>query len=286
MNQPLLVLDCHYLCHRAFHSSKELEWQGRPTGVIFGFLKSITFLKDEFQTDRIAFCFEHPHLFRREIYPPYKRKRHTTERTDEEKQSYEALAIQISQLHKRYLPQIGFKNVFCFRGMESDDVMAAIAADAKVDEEVILVTADGDLLQCLRPNVSVYSPQKRELLTKDKFIAAHGIPPWQWVVVKAMAGCTSDEVKGIKGVGELTALRYLKGELKQASKAYQVINSSEGRAIVRRNRRLVQLPGEGCPVPKIQEDQISREQWLKVCGMLGMRSLASRPPVATRRMRS
>jgi len=287
MRPPLLVIDVHYLCHRAFHSSqKELTWKGRATGVIFGFLKSISFLKDEFQTDQIAFCFEHPHLFRRDIYPPYKRRRHTKVKTPEEVKAYSSLIGQISLLHKIYLPKIGFRNVFCFRGMESDDIMAALARDCPDNEEAILVTADNDLLQCLKPNVTIYSPQKQKLFTQDWFVSTYGIEPREWAKVKAIAGCNGDEVEGIVGIGEKTALKYMTGALDMTSKAWKSITSSEGKATVRRNRPLVELPYEGCPSPKLREDQVTKQAWVETCGLLGMRSISGHPPVATRKLMS
>lgn len=270
-----LVLDVHYLCHRAFHSMGNLSHGSRATGVVFGFLKTITSLKDEFQTDRFAFCFEHPHLFRRDVFPAYKRRRHSVERTQEEKAAYESLVIQINELRLRYLPKIGFKNIFSFRGMESDDVMAQIARSSPADE-VILVTADTDLFQSLRKNVSIYSPQKKKLISKKWFIRQYGIRPKQWATVKAIAGCSSDEVPGIRGVGELTALRHLRGELGKTTKAYQAITSSDGWRIVLRNLPLVELPYEGCPQPHLVEDKISRAGWMEVCGTLGMKSMIGR----------
>jgi 5'-3' exonuclease len=279
-----LVLDVHYLCHRAFHTAKGLSWKGRPTGVIFQFLKSIAFLKDELQSDRVAFCFEHPHLFRRDIYPTYKLRRRL-EKSPEETRSYNELSIQISELRQRYLPKIGFKNIFCFRGMEADDIMATIADNCldQMNEQVILVTGDLDLLQCLRPNVMIYSPQKQRMITEEWFVSQYGFPPRKWAVVKAIAGCHGDEVKGVGGVGELTAVKYVKGELAVAERRYQAISCAEGGKIVRRNRRLVQLPFEGCPVPSLQEDDVDLAGWKEVCGLLGMRSIAAHPPIATRK---
>ena len=281
---PLLVLDVHYLCHRAFHTMKELSFRGEATGVIFGFLKSLTLLKDEFGTDRVAFCFEHSHLLRRDVYPAYKRHRHQEQRTQEEQEARASLAGQIRQLRKQYLPRIGFKNVFCFDGYESDDIMAVLAHATKPhEEETILVTADSDLYQCLSPWVSIYSPQKQKMLTGDWFVCKYYIQPPQWAQVKALAGCATDEVKGIPGVGEATALRYLQGELKESSKAFQSIRSGEGLKIQKRNRRLVKLPYAECPTPVLREDCIDAREWRAVCAELGMRSLAGRAPIATRR---
>ena len=65
-----------------------------------------------------------------------------------------------------------------------------------------------------------------------------GLGPWYWGEVKAIAGCDGDNVKGIKGVGETFALKYLKGEL--SGKKFEDIEKSKG--VIERNRKLVHLP--------------------------------------------
>jgi 5'-3' exonuclease len=254
--------------------------------MIFGFLRSISVLKDEFQMDRIAFCFEHPHLLRRDSYPPYKRKRHTKERTVEEAKAHKEFKLQIHLLQTELLPEIGFKNIFCYDGYESDDIMAAIAADTKEFDETVLVTGDSDLWQCLRENVMIYSPQKRILLTDAWFEREYGIHPRQWSVVKAIAGCAGDEVKGIKGVGEKTALKYLRGGLEIDSAVFQRLVCRESRKIQMRNEKLVELPYKGCPIPEMLEDRVTASRWRYVCDELGMYSIAGRPPISTRKLMS
>lgn len=273
-----LVIDVSYMCHRAFHTAKHLSWGGKPTGVVFGFLKSIGLLKQEFQTDRVAFCFEHPHLKRRDIYPQYKRRRHT-ERSPQEVAEIGILKEQIIALQREYLPRIGFENVFSHAGYESDDLMAQIAAYCPKGEEVVLVTADSDLYQCLRPNVIMYSPQKQKVFTEKWFRKTYGFEPKLWAKVKAIAGCHGDEVQGVKGVGELTACRYVRGELNDISKAWWSIRRDSGREIVRLNRRLVELPFEGCPVPVLTEDKVDARGWRDVCEKLGMKTIAGTPPI-------
>lgn len=275
---PLLVLDSHYLCHRAFHAQGELSFKGKPTAVVFGFLKSIVQLKEEFQTDRVVFCFEHPELKRREIFPGYKKRRHDR-RTPQEVANYRRLAEQIAALREDYLQRIGFSNVFCFPGMESDDIMAAISRSQK---NVILVTADADLWQCLSEEVCIYVPTKQKLLTRHWFVREYGFEPRRWALVKALAGCHSDCVPGIAGVGEATAIRYVRGQLAPTRKAFLDIRSDAGRAVVRRNRQLVELPFAGCPEPVLRPDAVTEEGWLSVCKELGMRSLAGRPPILSR----
>lgn len=274
---PLLVLDVHYLCHRAFHTTKDLSYGSKATGVIFGFLKTITQLKQEFMTERVAFCFEHWMLYRRDIYPPYKKKRATKERTEEEQKEYEDLKLQIKALRREHLPLIGFKNIFSFEGMESDDIMAVIARDTPSNEDVILITADSDLYQCLKGNVSIYSPAKKTFITENWFRKEYGIDPRKWAVVKAIAGCQSDEVEGIVGVGEITALKFVRGEASQKSE--DTILSAENKAIVRRNRALVELPYAGCEMPTLVEDHISIAGWKETCKRLGMKLLEMKPPI-------
>jgi len=282
--EPLLVLDVNYLCHRVFHSFGELSWEGDSTGVLFGFLKSITTLKETFQTDRIAFCFDSSISLRRHFYPHYKKKRHAVERTQEQRHAYERLIAQMSDLRQKHLPNVGFKNVFCFEGMEADDILARIAEGVSDGQEMCLVTGDSDLFQCLRFNVFIYSPQKNRIFTDVWFIKEYGILPQQWALVKAIAGCPTDEVKGVGGVGEKTALKYVRGELPKDSKAYKVIASAASREIVRRNKGLVLLPLARCPVPVIVEDSVSRKAWQTMCDKLGMLSIAKKPPVVTRRL--
>jgi 5'-3' exonuclease len=284
MKPPLLVIDSHFLCYRAFHTAKELTHRGKATGVVFGFLKSISSLKDELQTDQIAFCFEGRESIRKKLFPAYKKKRSEKERTPEETQAFEDMVSQINLLRDDYLPKIGFKNIFAYRGYESDDTMAVLAKTTDKDDEVVLVTSDADLYQMLRPNVSIYSTHKRMLLTESWFVGTYGIRPKQWAVVKAMAGCSSDEIPGIRGVGEKTAIRYLKGELNKDHQIYRTIREPSSRAVVRQNRVLVELPLDGCPVPQIVDDKISRDGWREVCEDLGMSSLAARSPMATRTM--
>ena len=73
-------------------------------------------------------------------------------------------------------------------------------------------------------------------------------------MVKTLAGCSSDEVPGIRGVGEMTACKWLRKELKEKSVAFQKIADSR-EEVERRNIPLVKLPFEGTPVKKIAEDR-------------------------------
>jgi len=276
MKPPLLILDVHYLCHRAFHTT-DLSFDGRATGVIYGFLKSIRTLKHFFQTDDIAFCFDSTTSLRKSHFPEYKSRRAHKDETPEKKRARTELSAQIDALRIKHLRTIGFRNLFYYPGYESDDIMASLSRNGEWN---ILITSDKDLYQCLGDGTQMFSPtQKGPPVTEKWFIKQYGIKPSQWPLIKAIAGCDTDDVPGIDGVGELTALKFVKGELKKDSKAYQSIMSNQGKWIIRRNQKLVQLPFEGCPTPKIQKDEIDANGWEVVCGNLGFKSLLSCAPV-------
>lgn len=282
MNQALLVIDSHYLCHRAFHSSRGLSYKGQATGVLYGFFQALSVLQDRFDTMRLVFCFEHSDLFRRNLLPDYKRKRHSKPLTKEEAVQVAQLREQIALLRETILPKVGFKNVLCVRGFESDDLMASVSKHGMVPnsgDECVIVTSDADLFQCLRHDVSIWSPQKNKVLSASWFTKEHGIPPKDWALVKAIAGCTSDGVPGVVGIGEKTALKYLLGKstINQRKKI-----ETEWDSIVTRNWELVKLPGKDCPKQQVRANNFNIEAWREVCREYGMKSLERRPPVPLR----
>lgn len=283
MSQPWLILDSHYLCHRAFHTTGSLTHKGIATGVMFGFLKSIAGFKDQFNTDKVIFCFEHEVLHRRNVFPDYKIKRIPKDTTREQIQGRIHLRRQIEKLREDYLPRIGFKNVFRFEGYESDDIMAALSRGLwnTYGAESILITADSDLWQCLSHHTSIYSPQKQKLLTESWFVKEFGFSPRKWALVKAIAGCSTDGVPGVFGIGTKTAIKYAKGEPIKKHLLDKLL-SEEGRQRVLQNRKLVKLPFDECPFPELQRDRVTLKGWREVCAELGMKSLAGRPPVSIR----
>lgn len=276
LNKKFLLLDCNYLAHRAKYVFGDLSYKGSVTGVVYGFLKEIITLTQRFQTEDLLFCWDSKESKRKEIYLPYKAKRHSKELTKEEKLFDNEFHRQIELLKYEYLHRIGYVNIFELEGFEADDIIAYFCkenSDKYPDDEIIIITADQDLYQCLRPNVSWYNPKTKKTITYKKFIKEYGITPKQWIKVKAIAGCSSDNVEGIRGVGEKTAIKFLKGELKKDSKVYNEI-SNNWKEIVLRNRKLVELPFEGITNMSIDlENNITQKGWNSVTKELGMRSM-------------
>ena len=78
-----ILLDCPYLCHRMKHTMGDLSFKGAATGIIYGFLKSLSGFQDLFRTSNFVFCWDSKTSKRKEIYPEYKANRDKKEYTDE-----------------------------------------------------------------------------------------------------------------------------------------------------------------------------------------------------------
>jgi len=285
MSRKYLLLDCNYLCHRAKWSTGGLTYDGDATGVIYGFLKSLSGFQNLFNTSNFVFCWDSKTSKRKEIYPEYKAQREKKEYTDEEIEFDRAFRKQMKKLRTTYLPMIGFRNVFVQKGYESDDIIASICCqeNKSIDNEFVIISSDKDLYQCISPSVSFYNPQTSKILTFQGFKKKYGIESYEWGNVKSLAGCTTDNVKGIEGIGEIRAIQFLNGNLNPKSKAMQNIKNPDSDEILFRNQKLVILPFEGTQQFKLRRDNLSEQGWRQVTKMLGMKSIRDRMPFGKRK---
>lgn len=243
-----LLIDCHAICHAAKHTLGDLSFEEQKVGIIFGFMKRLLSLSKEFDTNRFLFCWDSKKSYRRGIYPSYKNRNPLTS----EEQEFEKFAFkQFIELRSYTLPKFGFRNNFIQTGLEADDIIATIIKN--YEGEFVIASGDSDFFQLLSDNVSMYLPRKNKLFTKEHFTKEYDIEPIEWVKVKQIGGCRSDKVKGIKGVAEKTAIKYLKDLMNKKTKTYQ--NIVNGQEIIERNEALVKLPFEGTKVPKIVKNE-------------------------------
>lgn len=200
-----LVVDANYLARQAFHRERE-----DSDAVIPSFLASVSAYTDRLRSEDLVFCFDRPPYRRRDEFPWYKQRE---ERTDPD--VMERFRAELVRLRNTVLPELGFGNVFFQRGYEADDVMASVCANLPGADTAVLVTADRDMEQLLSPRVSRFEaqngPSKGFVRTAAMFTNEWGIEPKQWAKVKAIAGCGTDTVPGVKWVGESTAVQYLRG---------------------------------------------------------------------------
>ncbi len=274
MSKTYLLIDVHNVCYRNWYTMGNLTHKGNATGVIYGLFRDIRSLQELHNTKHIAFCFDLGQSFRCNVYPGYKAKRKEKQEneSEEDQRARADLREQIRKLRTEYLPAIGFKNIFFQDGYEADDIIASVCLESLSEkDQAILVSTDQDLYQLLSEKVSIWNPNRAKIITMKSFLKEYEIPPKMWVKVKSIAGCSTDEVEGVKGVGEKTALKYLRGELESSRKTFQSIIQSKD--IRDRNRRLVELPYPGCPKFQLQSDNISNANWEKIIEDLGMKSL-------------
>lgn len=272
-----LVLDVPNLCHRAFHTTGSLSYNGDATGVTYGFLTALLSLQEEHATKDVVFCFDYGKGLREKECPEYKaaRRQKYTQRSDEEKVAYLNLKKEIRRIRDEILPELGYRNILFQKGYEADDLIARTCEILPSTDTIIVVSSDKDLYQLLSKNVLIWNPIKRTPYTIRSFKAEFQLASTQWPTIKALAGCVSDGVMGVKGIGEKTAVKYLLGRLKVTSKAHLLI-ADEGLEIMKRNLPLVTLPYKGCKIPKFRKDKVTSEKWKTVLRRLGMTTLIKR----------
>jgi hypothetical protein len=235
-------------------------------------MREVLQLKDLHDTERFVFCFDHSrkHLLRRVAYPKYKCSRDHDDCSELEKEMYAEANRQIRHLRNVILPGLGYRNVLCEKGFEADDLVASVVGNLSKKEEAIIVARDADYFQLLGPRCIIWNASKGKAITAQSFEQEYGITPSQWADVKAIAGCGSDDVEGIRGVGEKTAAAFLAGRLKPVSAKHILITLNH--KIWKRNLPLVRLPYEGTPVFKLRKDKMDEKKWKRLCERLGFRS--------------
>ena len=271
MKDPIILIDANSIGARAVFTVGNLSFQEMPTGVIYGFLKEVQRIFEEFKTNRICFFWDAKASLRKLFFPNYKVKR-SDNRTQREKDVWIVAHEQYDLLRDEILPSIGWKNQFYADGFEADDLLAQAVSQLPWNEKLIMVTTDEDMYQCLQA-CDIYNQASKKVITTKTFEDKYGIKPERWAEVKSIAGCKSDEVPGIVGVGEKTAIKFLNGELKRTTKAYQNIVCPNGTAIIHRNRQLVTLPFKDTPTLRFQKNELSLDNFVQICEKYGMVSL-------------
>jgi 5'-3' exonuclease len=270
-----LLIDCPYICHWRFHAVKGLTADRIKSIVIGGFLQSIRNFQELFATSHIAFCFDLGTPKRQCNYLDYKKSRRLR---------HVELNRCIIKLRTKYLPMLGYVNMFAQEGYEADDIIAKLCLQlAPGDDKAIIVSSDHDLYQCLGPIASIYNPHTAKITTAESFATKWGIAPSQWAQVKAIAGCVSDDVPGVPGVREKTACKYLRGMLKMDGKAYQSILSNLNR--INDNLLLVTLPYPGLPQFALSDDDVTDDKCDEVNELLGIKTSYTIQPRSKSTMR-
>ncbi|HOU53951.1 MAG TPA: DNA polymerase I [Myxococcota bacterium] len=194
MSGPLYLVDASGLLHRAFHAIRPLRTsRGVPTNALFGLAQMVRRLIREHHPERIAVVFDAGReTFRNRLYPAYKANRPPT---------HPDLVPQFP-LARRLCEALGLP-VLEVPDFEADDVIATLCERAVAEGlEVVIESGDKDLLQLVRPGVTVRDPLREEALDAEGVKARLGVPPGAVRDYLALLGDSSDNVPGVPGIGK------------------------------------------------------------------------------------
>ncbi len=256
----ILLLDSSSVLHIVKHQNKKIRKKDQSSYIMMGFLLKLQSMVKKTRSDVVAFARDsHPdNSIRKKIYPSYKEKRSDKETKTEEQLALDAIAYpQFKTVEEQILPALGYMNIFRTDKLEADDIIGSICKSYN-NCEIVIVTTDQDMYQCLTDTTCILNPKTMQYFSKANFIKKYDICPDMWKRVKAIGGCSSDGVAGVPGVAEKTALKFVKGELPSHYKTYEAIKSEAGRKIINRNKSLVILPFRGTPKYSLVEDRISK----------------------------
>lgn len=236
-----IILDCHSVGWTSAYAMTGLQHEGQDTNVIFGFFKTLLDADRFIETPAtVIFCWDSHQSRRKMLFPGYKAGRQEKVYDAKDEAIRKSTMQQIFLIRDEIVPQLGFNNSFLKTGFEADDIVACVANMELFDEQLIIST-DNDLLQLLSDKTSIYSPKTSAYTTKQSFTDKYEIPPSKWAAVKAMAGCSSDDVPGISGVGEKGAIDFILNRLPIGKKLEKIEKGLRTPEYLR-DRRLVTLP--------------------------------------------
>ncbi len=202
----ILLLDGNALVHRAFHALPPLTVSrtGEVVNAVRGFASTLLKLLREVKPEYWAVAFDrHAPTFRHEQYKDYKAQRPPTP---------PELISQIGRVHQ--LAEAMGMPVFELDGYEADDILGSLSRQAGQSRiDTLIATGDNDMLQVVTSSVNVMVPRKgfsdTVIYDEEKVKERYGLAPSQLIDLKALMGDSSDNIKGVRGIGEKTAAKLL-----------------------------------------------------------------------------
>lgn len=232
MSKKILLIDGNSMANRAFYATMG-RMMKTPTGIstnaVYGFFQIMFKTIEEEKPDKIIVAFDISSSEKRtKIFSEYKAGRH---------KAPEDLTMQfpiIKELLKTMNIPIVQKD-----GIEADDILGAIAKkEGKKGNKIIILTGDRDYFQLVDINVNIRYPKtimgKTEYIIYDnyKINEEYGLTPEKLIEVKALMGDASDNIPGVKGIGEKTALKLII-QFGSLEKIYKYIENSDGKEIAK-----------------------------------------------------
>ncbi|MDD5409044.1 MAG: DNA polymerase I [Candidatus Omnitrophica bacterium] len=202
-DKNLFLVDATAFCYRAFYALSGLATaSGQPTNAVYGFLNILNKILKEQKPDYLICCFDVSRdTFRLEKFPQY--KMHRPEMPD-------GLSSQIPII-KEVIGAYGIP-IFEKKGFEADDIIAELARKAAAKKmRVTIVSSDKDILQLVDSRIRVFNPYKDNgvLYDAEKVKESFGVSPKMTADVIALMGDDADNIPGVPGIGEKTAVKLI-----------------------------------------------------------------------------
>lgn len=205
--KKIILVDGNNLMFRSFFATSSMgnlmiNSKGYPTNALYGFTNMINKIIEEEKPTYIAVAFDIGKSFRHSKYQEYKAGRNATPNE---------LIIQLDKV-KELLDIMGIKHIE-LENYEADDIIGTLSKMAYDDKEFesLIVSSDKDLLQLINEETTVKHLKSKDYIKYDlnTFKETYKIEPIRMIDLKALMGDVSDNIKGVKGVGEKTALKLL-----------------------------------------------------------------------------
>ncbi|MGB0894393.1 MAG: DNA polymerase I [Parashewanella sp.] len=200
---PLVLVDGSSYLYRAYYAPPHLtNSKGEATGAVYGVVNMLRSLLNKFSPSHIAVVFDAKgKTFRNDMYSEYKAQRPPMP---------DDLRSQIEPLH-RIIKALGLP-LISIPGVEADDVIGTIAVQAsKEGRNVLISTGDKDMAQLVDDNITLINTMTDTILGPDEVATKFGVGPELIIDLLALMGDKADNIPGLPGVGEKTALAMLTG---------------------------------------------------------------------------
>lgn len=201
LRKLILIIDFNNVLFTSYYGQKLINQHGYNVNAVKGFFTKLKNLKDIFDPDFIVFARDLSRVktFRRKLFPDYKAQRKPM---DPDIFSQMKMAQQIVAL-------LGF-SIISHELYEADDIMGMISRFGEEHEmDSIIISSDRDMYQLITDHTFVMSPRNSDLIDKNYLQEHYQLTPDQWIELKILQGDRSDNIPGIPGIGEVTALQLM-----------------------------------------------------------------------------
>lgn len=267
--KTILLIDGENILHQSFHKFEKLKsTDGKPSGAIFGFFRSLHGFLHRWDPDEVIITFDNGHSpYRDALLPDYKGHRKNISVDYESLQSQKRIIMGMLKL-------LRIKYVFDKHNStkyEGDDFLAYLVLNKKPTEKVIIISSDKDFNQLISKDVKINNPRKDEMVHQGNCKELFGYSPEETVDYLSMVGDTSDDIKGIPGIGPVKARKIL-DEYGTLDKFLEHHHQTSHVEIAERNKKLIDLklfqkevPLSKLPMKKFANKEIKYKKFKEVC---------------------